>query len=348
MSGGVQRVVRAMVHADGLAWQNLYRRAHLLPAWTRRKRREIEAEHEAHKILDEALPFALNQPTAPFRTASGVHAEWLAFQLKVLIDGGGRYDPRVALEAWRDLAARRAELRLSVGQHAAVANLAAGIDPPTSGHDNAHYFDDSACFRAVALLGADGGSLGAGDLLEVVASDAQISNAHDGIWAAQAFAAALRGALDGADARAAVAVARAGVPEGSWTAIEVDRALAHAAEAASLFDLIRRLAGGATNHAYDYGNSAPETLAIALAILDFTGGAPEPSLLAALALPRTAASVAPMIGALGGALDGALGGAGGTARESHLEDEPLQGLALPHLSGTRPMALLDELLASAS
>lgn len=344
MSGSVQGMIRAMIHADGLAWQNLYRRAHLLPSWTRRKRREIEAEHEAYGILDEALPFALNQPTAPFRTASGVTAEWLAFQLKVLIEGGGRYDAQVALEAWRDLATRRGDLRLSVGQHAAVKNVAAGIDPPTSGHDNPHYFDDSACLRAVALLGANGGGLGAGDLQEVVASDAQISNAHDGIWAAQAFAAALRGALDGADARATVTLARAGIPEGSWTAIETDRALAHAAEAASLFDLIRRLASRATNHAYDYGNSAPETLAIALAIFDFTGGEPEPGLLAALALPRTAASVAPMIGALSGALGGAIG----IAHELHLEDEPLQGLALPHLSGTRPMALLDELLASAS
>lgn len=338
MSGSVQGVVRAMIHADGLAWQNLYRRAHLLPPWTRRKRREIEAEHESHGIIDESLPFALNQPTAPFRTASGVHAEWLVFQLKILIEGGGRYDRRVALEAWRDLAARRAELRLSVGQHAAVKNVAAGIDPPTSGHDNPHYFDDSACFRAVALLCADGGGLRGGDLQEVVARDAQISNAHDGIWAAQAFAAALRGALDGAGAGTAVARARAGIPEGSWMAIEADRALAHAAEAASVFDLIRRLAGGPTNHAYDYGNSAPETLAIAFAIVDFTGGEPEPSLLAALALPRTAASVAPMIGALCGAL--------GTAHALDPEDAPLQGLALPHLSGTRPMALLDELRTS--
>ncbi|MFN2322999.1 MAG: ADP-ribosylglycohydrolase family protein [Trueperaceae bacterium] len=344
MSGSVRGVVRAMVHADGLAWQNLYRRAHLLPAWTRRKRREIEAEHEARGIIDEPLPFALNQPTAPFLGTSGVHTEWLAFQLQVLIEGGGRYDRRVALEAWRDLAARRADLRLSVGQHAALENVAAGIDPPTSGHDNPHYFDDSACFRAVALLGADGGSLRGGELQEVVASDAQISNAFDGIWAAQAFAAALRGALDGADAGAAVAHARAGIPEGTWLAIEVDRARTHAAEAASLFDLIRRLAGGPTNHAYDYGNSAPETLAIALAILEFTGGDLEPGLLAALALPRTAASVAPMIGALVGALGGALG----TAHEHQLEDAPLQGLALPHLAGTRPLALLAELRTSTS
>ena len=340
MSGNVRDVLRTMVLADGLAWQNLYRRAHLLPAWTRRKRREIEAGHEARGIVDEALPFALNQPTAPFREASGVQSEWLAFQLKILIESGGPYDPRVALEAWRDLAARRTALRLSVGQHAALVNVAAGIDPPTSGHDNPHYFDDSACFRAVALLAADGGGSGADDLLEVVARDAQISNAFDGIWAAQAFAAALRGALDGADAGAAVARARACIPDGSWTAIEVDRARSHAAEATGLFDLIRRLASGPTNHAYDYGNSAPETLAIALAILAFTGGDLEPGLLAALALPRTAASVAPMIGALCGAL--------GTAREHHVADAPVQGLALPHLAGTRPMVLFDELRTSTS
>ncbi len=338
MSGDVRQVIGAMVVSDGLAWQNLYRRSHLLPSWTRRKRREIEAEHEGHGILDEALPFTLNQPTVPFRNAPGVAAEWLAFQLEILVQGGGRYDPRVALDAWRGLADRRTELRLSVGQHAALENVAAGIDPPTSGHDNPHYFDDSACFRAVALLCADHGEQEAGELQEIVASDARISNAHDGVWAAQAFAAALGGALDGADAGTAVALARECIPEGSWAAIEIDRALAHAAEATHVVDLIGRLANGPTNHAYDYGNSAPETLAIALAILDFTGGDTESGLLAALGLPRTAASVAPMTGALCGAL--------GTARGLHLEAGPLVGLALPHLAGVRPLAMVDDLIAS--
>lgn len=326
-------MVRAMVAADGLAWQNLYRRGHLLPAWTRRKRREIEAEHEAHGILDEALPFALNQPTFPFRNSAGANSEWLAFQLQILVDCGGRYDRETALQAWRDLAERRETLRLTVGQHAALANIAAGLTAPTSGHDNPHYFDDSACFRAVALVCAD-----RGDLRAATASDAELSNAEDGVWAAQAFAAALRGALDGADAGTSVALARECIPAGTWSSIEMERALSHSSEAGGLFDLIGRLANDSTNHSYDYGNSAPETLAVGLAILDFTGGELEPSLLAALSLPRTAASVAPMVGALCGAL--------GTADALHVDNAPLVGLALPHLAGARPLALLDKVLTS--
>ena len=333
MSGSISETVRTMIAADGLAWQNLFRRGHLLPAWTRRKRREIEAEHEAHGIIDEALPFALNQPTAPFRSSPGVNSEWLAFQLKILAENRGRYDREAAMEAWQDLTQRRDTLRLTVGQHAALENIAAGVRAPTSGHDNPHYFDDSACFRAVALVCAN-----RGDSRSAVGSDAEISNAQDGIWAAQALAAALRVALDGADARTAVTLARESVPAGSWSSIEIDRALSHASEAAGLFDLIGRLADESTNHAYDYGNSAPETLAITLAILEFTGGELEPSLLAALSLPKTAASVAPMVGALCGAL--------GTAGGVHFEPAPLQGLALPHLAGLQPLSLLDELLTS--
>ncbi|MEX2534524.1 MAG: ADP-ribosylglycohydrolase family protein [Trueperaceae bacterium] len=333
MSGSISATMRAMVAADGLAWQNLYRRAHLLPSWTRRKRREIEAEHEVHGIIDEALPFTLNQPTAAFRNSPGVNSEWLAFQLKILIDSGGRYDREAAMEAWRDLAGRRDTLRLTVGQHAALKNIATGVTAPTSGHDNPHYFDDSACFRAVALVCAN-----RGDLRSAVVSDAEVSNAQDGIWAAQALAAALRVALDGADAGTAVTLARESVPAGSWSSIEIERALSHSSEAAGLFGLIECLANDSTNHAYDYGNSAPETLAITLAILDFTGGELQPSLLAALSLPKTAASVAPMVGALCGAL--------GTANEFHFESAPLQGLALPHLAGLRPLSLLDELLTS--
>lgn len=333
MSGSISEMVRAMVAADGLAWQNLYRRSQLLPGWTRRKRREIEAEHEAYGIIDEALPFALNQPTTPFRNSAGVNSEWLAFQLKILVESRGRYDQAVAMDAWRDLAQRRGALRLTVGQHAALKNVAAGVPAPTSGHDNPHYFDDSACFRAIALVCAD-----RGDLRSAVASDAEISNAEDGIWTAQALAAALRGALDGADAGTAVALARDTVPDESWSSIEIERALCHSSEAAGLFDLIERLGNDSTNHSYDYGNSAPETLAVTLAVLDFTTGELEPSLLAALSLPKTAASVAPMVGALCGAL--------GNAGALHVEPAPLKGLALPHLAGSRPLSLLDELLTS--
>lgn len=333
MSGSISATVRAMLAADGLAWQNLYRRGHLLPGWTRRKRREIEAEHEAYGIIDEALPFALNQPTAPFRNFAGVNSEWLAFQLKILVASRGPYVREAAMEAWRDLAQRRDSLRLTVGQHAALKNIAAGVTAPTSGHDNPHYFDDSACFRAVALVCAN-----RSDSRTAVVSDAEISNAQDGIWAAQALAAALRAALDGAGVGTAVTLARESVPTASWSSIEIERALSHSSAAAGLFDLIGRLAIESTNHAYDYGNLAPETLAITLTILDFTGGELEPSLLAALSLPKTAASVAPMVGALCGAL--------GTADGLHFEPAPLEGLALPHLAGVRPLSLLDELLTS--
>jgi ADP-ribosylglycohydrolase len=334
------RNVRAVVHglsvADGLAWQNLYRRSRLLAPWTRRKRREVEAEHEAYGILDEALPFALNQPTEPFLGAPGAHTEWLCFQLEVLRAGQGRYDREVAVDAWHDLGRRRDDVRLTVGQHAAVNNLGAGLAPPVSGHDNPHYFDDAAVFRAVALL-----LVPDGDVAIHVRRDAEISNAHDGIWAAEASVATLAAALDGSDARTAISRGQQTIPGGSWLALEVRTALASAGDAPSLFGLIDMLGDRAVNHAYDYGNSAPETLAIAWAIVHHTGGALEPSLLAALALPKSAASVAPMVGALCGAL--------GTTGGSGLHDPgPLRGVALPQFAGRRPLQLFDEVVALAT
>jgi len=336
VSGDARSVVHGLLVADGLAWQNLYRRSRLLAPWTRRLRREIEAEHEAYGILDEALPFALNQPTAPFLSSPGANAEWLAFQLGILRAGDGRYDRRVALDAWRDLGRRRDAVRLTVGQHAALANLEAGVAPPVSGHDNPHYFDDAACFRSVAFLLARDD-----DLAAHVRSDAEISNAFDGIWAAEAFVTALAAALDGCDARTAIARGREAIPDDAWLALELRRSLSTARRADSLFALIEALGDDVVNHAYDYGNSAPETLAIAFAIVHYAGGAFEPSLLAALALPKTAASVAPMVGALCGAL--------GTTEPGGLTDPaPLRGVALPHLAGVRPLEWVDEVVAGST
>lgn len=323
-------IVTTMV-ADGLAWQNLYRRSRLLPDWTRRKRREFEADAEARGILDDALPFALSLPTAPFASGPGVNSEWLAFQLRILAENGGRYDRAVALQAWDELVAKRSSLRVTIGQHATLLNLEAGVEPPISGHDNPHYFDDSACFRAIALVLADGP-----DVFTSVRSDAEISNAEDGLWAAEAFAVALRTALDGGGVDDAIARGRERIPAQSWLARDLERALAVAAGASSVFELIASLSDESTNHAYNYGDSAPETLSIALAIVTSTRGRWEPGLLAALALPTTAASVAPMVGALCGAL--------GTAAPSGVADPgPLRGIALPHLAGARPLELLEPL-----
>jgi ADP-ribosylglycohydrolase len=328
MSGTLSAIVDGLMLGESLAWTGLYQRSHLLPFWTRRKRREIEADYERDGLIETSLPFALNQPTGAFRLAPGAHCEWLAFQAELLLAGGGTYSQELALEAWRALVPARESLRLTVGQHAVLANLERGAMPPQSGHDNPHYFDDGACFRAVPLLVARGG-----EPHELVRLDASITNSEDGVWAAQAYAAALATALATSDPEASVQAALACLPAGSWAAAEAERALAAARGAGSLFELIHTLSDEHTSHAYNYGDSAPETLALTLATVSYTGGGLEAGLLAALALARTAGSVVPLVGGLCGALGAPV----------NAPARALVGVALPAVRGTDLAALLRRL-----
>ena len=325
----VVRVAHGLAAAEATTWSGLFLRALPLPYWTRRKRREIEDLHDRDGLLSWPVPFALNQDPDPLRAAPGPRSEWYAFQAGLVADAGGRYDRAAALRAWRALADGPEPPRLTLGQRAALDHLLAGTPPPVSGHDHPHPFDDAATVRAVALaaaLHADPAALAA-----AVAEDAPISNADDGVACALAVAAVTAALLAGADVSDAVAEARTRLPNGTWAAIHVDRALRHADTADDPLDLAMRLDHDLANAAYSYADAAPDVVAIALAILRSTYPRVEAGLLAAAAVPRHAAGVAPLVGALfaaGGQLPAPL-------PRLLARTPPLLGLALPRLRGVR-------------
>ena len=93
-------------------------------------------------------------------------------------------------------------LRARISVRAGLGNLAAGLRPPATGHDNPHYFDDAACVRACVLAVAHPGDprLAA----ELAEFDARYTQDGDGVHGARAMAAALALALVGADVDACV------------------------------------------------------------------------------------------------------------------------------------------------
>ena len=175
---------------EALSWTGMYERSHLLPFWTRRKRREIAGRYEEDALIELSLPFTLNQSVDAVKPGPGPHAEWVAFQLRIL-EPSGQYSSDKALDAWRELLEQRGTLKLTISQHAALENLARGKLPPVSGHDNPHYFDDGACFRALPLATLMADDIEA--LTACVGEDAAITNGRDGVWAAQAYAVAVAG-----------------------------------------------------------------------------------------------------------------------------------------------------------
>ena len=333
MNAHLHGAVHGLILGEALSWTGMYQRSFLLPFWTRRKRRDIESQYEQDALLELSLPFALNQTTDAFQPGPGPHAEWFTFQLKLLQRKGGRYSGATALEVWRELLEQRDGLRLTISQHAALENLARGKLPPVTGHDNPHYFDDGACFRALpsaVLMTAD-----AEALTLCVGEDASISHARDGVWAAQAYAVAVASLIETGDVDKSLARALTLLPNGSWIGDSARLALTASETAETLFDLVHHLSQDIVNPAYNYENSAPETLPITFAVLKFTQGDLQKSLFAALALPRTAGSVAPLVGALCGVLNPE------AAVASSVFGSKLAGISLPMFKDIDLLDLLD-------
>lgn len=221
-------------------------------------------------------------------------------------------------------------MRARISVRAGLGNLAAGLRPPATGHDNPHYFDDAACVRACVLAVVHPGDpRAAADLAEF---DARYTQDGDGVHGARAMAAALATALAGADTDTAVDAALAQLP----AATEIGRNARHAVKlaradgGAGAFALVPLLEHQIVDHVYSYGIAAAETVPVALALATAARGRVSEAVPAAACLSRVADS-AP---ALAGALTGALGGGDSLPAAWREACRTLSGCALPRLAGT--------------
>ncbi|NUV63995.1 ADP-ribosylglycohydrolase family protein [Streptomyces sp. CAI-85] len=349
---------------DAAGWPAARHRAARMPEWTRRLTRELDTFAEQNATTTLPVPIALNQPPEPLRLGPSDDAEWAAFAAEavlragddtVLGDLGRERRMRAAIDlTWNAVASEVAAaadrapeiesavlpLRARISVRAGLGNLAAGLRPPATGHDNPHYFDDAACVRACVLAVAHPGDprLAA----ELAEFDARYTQDGDGVHGARAMAAALALALTGAAPGACVDAALAELPEGTEIGRNARHALALARDADSAFALVPLLEHQIVDHVYSYGIAAAETVPVALALALASGGRVAEAVPAAACLSRVADS-AP---ALAGALTGALGG-GDTIPASWRDAcRTLSGCALPRLTGT-DLVELAELLEAA-
>lgn len=230
-------------------------------------------------------------------------------------------------------------LRARISVRAGLGNLATGLRPPATGHDNPHYFDDAACVRACVLAVAHPGDprLAA----ELAEFDARYTQDGDGVHGARAMAAALALALSGQTVEACVAAALAELPEGTEIGRNARHALKLAHDGEGAFCVVPLLEHQIVDHVYSYGIAAAETVPVALALATAARGRIAEAVPAAACLSRVADS-AP---ALAGALTGALGGGEAIPPAWREACRTLSGCALPHLTGT-DLVHLAELLQS--
>ncbi|MET9369460.1 ADP-ribosylglycohydrolase family protein [Streptomyces griseoflavus] len=348
----IEGLLLGLAAGDAAGWPAARHRAARMPEWTRRLTRELDTFAEQNATTTLPVPIALNQPSEPLRLGPSDDAEWAAFSAEAVLRAGDETAfgdlsrerrTRAAIDlTWNTVAgevaaaANRAPetesavlpLRARISVRAGLGNLATGLRPPATGHDNPHFFDDAACVRACVLAVAHPGDpRAAADLAEF---DARYTQDGDGVHGARAMAAAVALALAGADPDACVAAARAELPEDTEIGRNARHALQLAADADSAFALVPPLEHQIVDHVYSYGVAAAETVPVALALTTAARGRIAEAVPAAVCLSRVADSAPALVGALTGALGG------GAAVPASWRDScrTLSGCVLPRLTGT--------------
>ncbi|MET9733631.1 ADP-ribosylglycohydrolase family protein [Streptomyces sp. NPDC006458] len=348
----IEGLLLGLAAGDAAGWPAARHRAARMPDWTRRLTRELDTFAEQNATTTLPVPIALNQPPEPLRLGPSDDAEWAAFAAEAVLRAGDdtalgdlsrERRARAAIDlTWNAVAGEIAAaadrapevesavlpLRARISVRAGLGNLAAGLRPPATGHDNPHYFDDAACVRACVLAVAHPGDPERAAALAEF--DARYTQDGDGVHGARAMAAALSLALTGAPVTRCATAALAQLPEGTEIARNARHALRLAHDADSAFTLIPLLEHQIVDHVYSYGIAAAETVPVALALAVAARGRIAEAVPAAACLSRVADS-AP---ALAGALTGALGG--GAAIPAPWRDacRTLSGCVLPRLTGT--------------
>ena len=327
------RAMTGLAMGDAVSWPAMFQRSHLLPPWTRRIRREMDAAAENQRISRLPMPFSLNQSAAGFDIAPAILSEWAVFVAQRLIAENGKLTAETVRRDWLKLANADGEILAPVSVRSAISNLQKSVFPPASGHDNPHYFDDAALCRVLPI-----GIICAGnpELAAVMAeNEAAVTHSEDGIWTAKAFAAAASVACAEGDPAAAIDAAIAQLPQKSWSRRMVEQALAIAKSANSIFEIHPELSATIINREYSYGGAAPESLALTLAIVEKCGGDVAAGIAAACTFAKTAESVPALTGALCGAL----------ATDDFLSENwrkrlaQLKGISLPNLAGADYLAI---------
>lgn len=348
----IEGLLLGLAAGDAAGWPAARHRAARMPEWTRRLTRELDTFAEQNATTTLPVPIALNQPPDPLRLGPSDDAEWAAFAAHAVLRAGdsgalgglGRSRRmRAAIDlSWNAIAGEvaaaaerapevesaRLALRARISVRAGLGNLATGLRPPATGHDNPHYFDDAACVRACVLAVAHPGEARAA--AELAEFDARYTQDGDGVHGARAMAAALSLALGGEEVGTCVAAALAELPESTEIGRNARHALELARDGEGAFCVVPALEHQIVDHVYSYGIAAAETVPVALALATAARGRIAEAVPAAACLSRVADS-AP---ALAGALTGALGGGDAIPPAWRDACRTLSGCALPRLTGT--------------
>jgi ADP-ribosylglycohydrolase len=296
---------------------------------------------DEQQVLRFMMPMAHGRPDALAVSATD-DGEFAAVAALILLDAGTDYSPDALFAGWQKHVVQAGDdIWSGVSERASIVNARRGLRSPETGNDNPAHFDDGAVARAVpvgiALAGDPDGAAA------VAATMAEITNAADGVWAAQAMAATVAAAVGGAGLADAIETGRQRIPADSWLGRQMVTALALAEHATSAFDLAAELNDRVANWNYSFGAVAPETLASAYALVLAADGDP----MAAIPAAATIAKQADSVPAMAGAITGALAGADRLPATWAAKVATLRGICVPALQGVSLRELAVRLVAGA-
>ncbi|MFH9572841.1 ADP-ribosylglycohydrolase family protein [Streptomyces sp. NPDC017454] len=263
--------------------------------------------------------------------------EYAIFSGLLLARYGSALTPAHVETAWHEWIADREEgpfRGAGFSERGTLENLRRGLAAPVSAQHR-HAWSDGLAMRA-----APHGVFAAGrpaEAARLVAIDGSVSHDGEGIYGGQAVAAGVAAAMAGAPPVAVVASALAVVPDDSWTA----RCLRRAMTAAHLGE--RAVRSAVVIGGYPWTDLAPEAVALAFGAYAAADGDFTDAVLTAVNMGRDADTTA----AVAGALAGATQGAAAIPAEWAAAIGPARGSCLPAMAGHHVLEVADLLTRDA-
>jgi len=257
--------------------------------------------------------------------------EYAIFSSLLLARHGSALTPHHVEAAWHKWIADRDEgpfRGAGFSERGTLENLRRGLAAPISAQHR-HAWSDGLAMRAAPF-----GVFAAGrpaEAARLAAIDGSVSHEGEGIYGGQAVAAGVAAAMAGAPTVAVIASALAVIPDDSWTARSLRRAVAvaHHGERAVRSAVV---IGG-----YPWTDLAPEAVALAFGAYAAADGDFRDAVLTAVNMGRDADTTAAVAGALAGATQGvsAIPPEWGTAITA------ARGTCLPAMAGRHVLEMAD-------
>ena len=321
----IRGAVLGLATGDAMSSPSATHRVALLAPKRAARMRSLAEYADQQKQTTRPFPYTHAQPNWMLHPGPSDDLEWFTFTAEILLS---KRDPFIA---WADLAARRNEIHARNGTKIALKNLADGLLPPQSGHDNPHYFDDIALVRAAGIALVS--KVGLEELLSQVRTDISYTHSEDGLWGAEAIATLIFALKGGASIGEGIAQAVDRLPSESWAKREVTRALELTSKSVRTLDRVMLLENDFVDRIYCYPYSSPETLGLLFSHLRHSED-PVDTFMAAYLHRRNTDSLPPLLGFLNGLVHG-------DQWMPPLRDEAriLSGICIPALKGKDFLAL---------